>query len=71
MMFVEEDELTVVGTSATDEFVVRHMIGGRSDMLWLDSRNAFTADESMAKVMTEVEARIAAEGCRVSRRDAK
>lgn len=69
MMFVEDDELTVVGTSATDEFVVRHMIGGRSDMLWLDSRNAFTADESMAKVMTEVEARIAAEGCRVTYKD--
>lgn len=66
-MFAEEDELVVVaGPSSPDEYVVRHMVGGRSDMLWLDSRNAFTSDHTMAKVMTEVEARIAAEGQRVT-----
>lgn len=66
-MFAEEDELVVVaGPASPDEFVVRHMVGGRSDMLWLDSRNSFTSDHTMAKVMTEVEARIACEGQRVT-----
>lgn len=38
-------------------------------MLWLDSRNAFTSDHTLAKVLTEVEARISAEGCRVTFKD--
>lgn len=65
-MFMEEDEVEVLGTSATDRYVVRHMVGGRSDMLWLDARHAFTSDHTQAKVLSEAEARIAAEGCRVT-----
>jgi len=61
-MIQEEEEPETIG--AADQWHVRHMIGGRSDMLWFDRTGGFTVDHTQAKVLTAVEAMICAAGSR-------
>ena len=61
-MIQEEEEPETIG--AADQWHVRHMVGGRSDMLWLDRTGGFTVDHTQAKVFTAVEAMICAAGSR-------